>query len=129
MANFYNRGLCVLAISFMTEAVNGIHSDSAIGCLQQTTPGVRVRSCTNTSVAPTHTHTIPSRNVIIGAPPTCAGLALLTTGYNPLAVGSIYICTMNRLRIATLSALRIYVKGTSPTLLESAFDTLSPQGG
>ena len=38
----------------------------------------------------------------------------------------IYICTMNRLRIAARSALRIYVKGTSHTLLESAFDTLSP---
>ena len=45
--------------------------------------------------------------------------------FNPLAAGSIYICTMNRLRIAARSALRIYVKGTSPTLLESAFDTLS----
>ena len=33
---------------------------------------------------------------------------------------------MNRLFIAARSALRIYVKGTSPTLLESAFDTLSP---
>ena len=43
-----------------------------------------------------------------------------------LTAGSIYICTMNRLRIATRSTLRIYVKGTSPTLLESAFDTLSP---
>ena len=31
-----------------------------------------------------------------------------------------------RLRIAACSALRSYVKGTSPTLLESAFDTISP---
>jgi len=45
---------------------------------------------------------------------------------NPLTAGSIYICTMNRLRIAARSALHIYIKGTSPTLLESAFDTLSP---
>ena len=35
---------------------------------------------------------------------------------------------MNRLRIAARSALRGYVKGTSPTLLESVFDTLSPSG-
>ena len=46
--------------------------------------------------------------------------------FNPLAAGNIYICTMNRLRIAARSTLRIYVKGTSPTLLESAVDTLSP---
>ena len=46
--------------------------------------------------------------------------------FNPLAVEGIYICPMNRLCIAARSALRIYVKGTSPTLLESAFDTLSP---
>ena len=46
--------------------------------------------------------------------------------FNPLAAGSIYICPMNRWRIATRSTLRIYVKGTSPTSLESAFDTLSP---
>ena len=37
-----------------------------------------------------------------------------------------YICTMNRLRIAARSILHIYIKGTSPTLLELAFDTLSP---
>ena len=50
--------------------------------------------------------------------------------FNSLTAGSIYmymyICTMNRSRIAACSALHIYVKGTSPTLLESAFDTLSP---
>ena len=47
-------------------------------------------------------------------------------GFNPLAAEGIYICPMNRLRIATRSALHIYVRGTSPTLLESVFDTLSP---
>jgi len=45
---------------------------------------------------------------------------------NPLAAEGIYICPMNRLRITARSALHIYMKGTSPTLLESAFDTLSP---
>ena len=52
----------------------------------------------------------------------------LVLGVNSLTTGSIYmyICAMNRLRIAVCSALHIYVKGTSPTLLESAFDTLSP---
>ena len=42
---------------------------------------------------------------------------------NSLAAEGIYICPMNRLHIAVCSALCIYVKGTSPTLLESAFDT------
>ena len=43
-----------------------------------------------------------------------------------LTAGSIYICTISRLRIAARSALRIYVKGTFPIMLELAFDTLSP---
>ena len=46
--------------------------------------------------------------------------------FNPLDAEGIYICPMSRLRIAARSALHIYIKGTSPTLLESAFDTLSP---
>ena len=48
-----------------------------------------------------------------------------TSGNLTLLPQSIYICTMNRLRIAARSALYIYVKGTSPILLESAFDTIS----
>ena len=55
-----------------------------------------------------------------------AGIHKADSFVNSLTAGSIYICTMNRLRIAARSALHMYVKGTSPTLLESAFDTLSP---
>ena len=46
--------------------------------------------------------------------------------FNPLAAEGICICPMNRLRIAARSASHIYIKGTSPTLLELALDTLSP---
>ena len=49
-----------------------------------------------------------------------------STPINSPNAGSIYTCTMNRLHIAAHSALHIYVKGTPPILLESAFDTVSP---
>jgi len=50
----------------------------------------------------------------------------ILNSFNPLDTEGIYICPMSRLRIAARRTLHIYVKGISPTLLESAFDTLSP---